>query len=111
MKRKAKYKKELPHRMYSFFLNYRDAGAPSFSKFARSVGLTLAELEDFRCHKELDRAYRECNEIRRDYLIDCALAKRFDASLVKYLLSCEYGMDEKEESDGGLTVRVEVEGE
>ena len=111
MRRKAKYKSDLPHRMYTYFITYQDPGAPSFDKFARAAGLTLAELESFKAKREFERAYRECNEIRRDYLIDNALTKRFDSSLVKFLLSSEYGMDKSvSEEDGNLTVSLEVIG-
>ena len=92
MKKKMKYSKDLPRQMYSFFTSFvtggvTKEGAPSFSKFARSIGVTLEEVEHFRRDKEFDRAYRECSEIRKDYLIDSALNKRFDPSFVKYLLT------------------------
>ena len=110
MRKRTKYDPTLPKRMYTYFSSYKDAGAPSFDKFARSVGLTLAELEELRGKKELERAYRECNEIRRDYLIDTALAKRADASVAKFLLTVEYGMGKEEEKDdaGRLEVTLEV---
>ena len=92
--------------MYKFFLEYSDsAGAPSLQKFAQSTGRTLAELESYRIHKNFDRAYRECGEIRRDYLVDRALTRRFDPSFVKFLLSeCE----DSETCDNELSVRLEV---
>jgi hypothetical protein len=91
---KQKCTKELCGKMYGFFKNYTGDGAPSFSKFARDVGLTLERLESFRKNKEFDRIYRECKEIRRDMIIDKALSKRADASFAKFLLS--------EEGGGGL---------
>ena len=110
MARKVKYDKSLASKMYAYFIGY-DApfGAPSFSKFAKSAHLTLAELESFREHKKFDEAYRECSEIRRDYLIDNALGKRFDSSFTKFILSSEFKMDEDEtESDRQLYVTLEV---
>lgn len=101
----------MPKNMYSFFISYSEsAAAPSFSKFARSVGVTLEDVERFRRNSEFDRAYRECNEIRRDYLIDSALTRRFDPSLVKFLLQAEFGMGEKEkeDTDNSLSVTLEV---
>lgn len=92
--------------MYLYFIGYAEGvGAPSFQKFARSIGATLEELESFKKRREFARAWRECTEIRRDYLIDSALSKRFDASFTKFLLSeeCEDGESET------LTVRLEVE--
>ena len=98
--RTKKYTSDMPRRMYGFFSGYAESlGAPSFSKFARSIGATLRDVHRFREHPEFNRAYEECNEIRRDYLIDHALCKRFDGSVTKFLLSAEFGMGERE--DGG----------
>ena len=102
-----KYQKDLARKMYLYFVGYSEpAGAPSFVKFARSIGVTLDELSDFRRIKRFDRAWRECLEIRRDYLIDMALTKRFDSSFAKFLLSLE-GEGETSE-DGVLAVSLEV---
>ena len=105
-----KYTSDLPRRLYGFFLGYSEAaGAPSFSKFARSIGATSAEIEGFRKHAEFERAYRECNEIRRDYLIDNALCKRFDGSFTKFLLSAEFGVGERSDTTDNsfdFTLRV-----
>ena len=103
MKQQRKYRKDLPHKLYLYFASYKESfGAPSFLKFARSVGITTADVEAFREHKEFDKAYRECTEIRRDYLIDGALCKRFDSSFTKFLLQEEVEKD----ADGGDTVNV-----
>ncbi len=107
-KRKIQYKTEYPHLLYTHFVTCEDTkGPPSFSKFARSIGATLDDIERFRKHKVFDEAYRECNEIRRDYLIDNALTRRYDPSFTKYLLSIEYP-EESTDSSEGLCVRLEV---
>ncbi len=95
--------------MYTYFHSYCDTGAPSFSKFARSIGITLDELEGLRRHKKFDEAYRECGEIRRDYLIDNALTKRHDPSFVKFLLISEFGMGENTAPDGDRVMSVTLE--
>ena len=106
---KKKYRKELPRELYTYFIGQTD-NVPSFSKFARHIGLTLEDLAAFREKPEFDKAWRDCIEIRRDYLIDAALAKRADPSFVKFLLSDE---DEKknaeENGDGVISVTVTVE--
>ena len=107
MKSKRKYAQDMPRRLYTFFTSYSDTGAPSIAKFARSIGATVADVESFRIHKEFERAYRECSEIRRDYLIDNALCRRFDSSLVKFLLGYEFGMED-EAADNTLDVKIEV---
>ncbi|MBR3681021.1 MAG: hypothetical protein IKL79_03340 [Clostridia bacterium] len=112
--KKARYTKDLPRRLYTYFLNFGGMGAPSLSKFAREAGLTLADVLCFKEQKkEFRRACEECSEIRRDYLIDSALGKKQDASMTKFILSAEYGMGEERESLGTepLTVTVEVVGE
>ena len=111
MKRKIKYESKMPRLLYTFFTSYSDSsGVPSFSKFARSIGATLRDIEGFRRHGKFDAAWRECSEIRRDYLIDSALSRRHDPSFVKFLLSAEFGMGEKEKEreDSSLTVTLEV---
>ena len=104
MKKKSIYKRDLPHKLYLFFASYTESGAPSFLKFARSIGATTEELEAFRAHKEFDRAYRECERIRRDYLIDNALTKRFDSSFTKFLLGEENADTGEEKIDFTLKV-------
>lgn len=100
-----KYQKDLAKRMYLYFAGYSDpAGVPSFGKFARSIGVTLDELSSYRKHGKFDRAWRECSEIRRDYLIDMALTKRFDSSFSKFLLSLE-----PEEGGGEKNIEVSLE--
>ena len=91
--------------MYSFFRDWSDgSGAPSVAKFAQSIGATVEELEKFREHRDFERAMRECSEIRRDYLTDLALTRRFDPSFVKFLLTeCE-----DEPRDTGIDLRLEV---
>ena len=113
MKKKVKYTSELPRQLYTFFISQTDtSGVPSFQKFARSIGATAEDVESFRKHSEFERAYRECSEIRRDYLIDSALCRKYDPSFVKFLLAYEFGMGEKEKEkeDTELTVTLEVLG-
>ena len=106
--KRAKYDPELPRKLYVFFRSYEEReGAPSYQKFAAQNGLTLTDLERFRKHPIFDEAYRAAGEIRRDYLIDHALSRRFDPSFVKYLLSEELGRDEGED-ERTLDVRVTV---
>ena len=47
-KKLAKYKKEYPLLMYRFFRSFSDSGAPSFQKFAASIGVLYEDLESFR---------------------------------------------------------------
>ena len=106
---KKKYTRDLPRRMYNFFISYSDIGAPSFTKFARSIGITTEELEKYRKRREFERAYQECSKIRRDYLIDNGLVKRFDSSLAKFILSSEYQMGEKKLTDEEKNIQVTLE--
>ena len=100
------YRKDFPHKLYIFFANYSEAGVPSFLKFARSIGVTSEDVEKWREHKEFNRAYRECAKIRRDYLIDNALAKRFDASFAKFLLTEEDGSSDSGEENLNIILKV-----
>ena len=108
-KRRAKYKSEYPRLLYTYFTCYKEAiGAPSFSKFARSIGVRMEDLDSFRKNREFDAAYRECNEIRRDYLIDNALCKKFDASFTKFILTDESLDSEKSSDDSEVKITLEV---
>ena len=103
--KKRKYTDDLPKAMYKFFLEYSDAqSAPSFGKFAQSIGRTAEDIESYRSRKKFDRAYRECSEIRRDYLIDRALTRRFDPSFVKFLLTEEGGEQTADDVEVSITV-------
>ena len=105
-RKRIKYDESLPSRLYTFFVTYQETNSvPSISKFARSIGATTEEIESFRSHKRFDEAYRECGEIRRDYLIDHALTKRYDPSFVKFLLS-EGEEDLYEDNEMTLTLEV-----
>ena len=94
--------------MYAYFLGYSEGGVPSFSKFARSIGVTLEELSAFRVRKKFDAAWRECIEIKRDYLIDLALSKRADASFAKFLYSLEFSSAEGDATANEVNVTLEV---
>ena len=107
---KKKYSKSLPREMYTYFVNAAaEYEIPSFSKFARSTGVTFETLSDYRKNKEFDRAWRDCIEIRRDYLTDCALTRRYDPSFVKFLLTLEADANDVNEEDNTLAVTVKVE--
>jgi len=107
---KKKYDRELPREMYTYFINSAaEFSIPSFSKFARSIGVTLDNLDEYRKHKEFDRAWRDCIEIRRDYLTDCALTRRYDPSFVKFLLGFEAELEDAAGEDEGFAVTVKVE--
>ena len=108
-KNHSRYTNDLPRRLYTFFLGYDGPGAPSFSKFARSIGATLSDIERFRDKGEFERAYQECSEIRRDYLIDNGLVKRFDSSFTKFLLNSEYGMGDSKAQDEDKEIKVTLE--
>ena len=108
-KNHSKYTSDLPRRLYTFFLSFDGPGVPSFSKFARSIGATLSDIERFRSKSEFERAYQECSEIRRDYLIDNGLVKRFDSSFTKFLLNSEFGMGDSKISDEDKEIKVTLE--
>ena len=104
---KPKHLTELCRKMTNYFAFYEGFGAPSFEKFAGLMSLKLSDLATLRSEPEFDRAYRECSAIRRDFLVDRALEKRFDPSFVKFLLTLE--REESEEAAATqLSLRVEV---
>ena len=55
---KAKNNADLRRRMYIYFRDYEGAGYPSISKFAKGVGLTVAELEKYYGVALFDRIHQ-----------------------------------------------------
>ena len=107
--RNGEYTSDLPRKMYTFFQNYSDVGLPSFTKFASKIGVTTSELEGFRTNEVFDKAYLECSEIRRDYLIDKGLTKQVDSSMAKFLLASEFRMGEETISDDERNIHFTLE--
>lgn len=106
--KRAKYLDSYPHDLYIFFRSFSEAGdVPSFLKFAESRGLTLADIERFRSDSRFEAAYRECEAIRLDRLIDGALTRRFDPSFAKFLIGYEFG--ERLSSSEDIAIKFEVE--
>lgn len=94
--------------MVAYFAS-EEEDLPSFVRFARKQGMTLAELESLKRRTAFAAAWRECEEILCDRIIYGAMHKRFDASFAKYLLSTKFGFSEKadpQEEDFTLRIRV-----
>ena len=88
---------QLKRALIDYFANYSGTdGAPSIVKFRKCHGLSYADFERLKSKRGFRDVLKECSEFRRDYLIDCGLTKRFDASFVKFVLQIE---DESGESD------------
>ncbi len=110
LKKRKKYSADLPRELYTFFIASSERGEiPSITKFARHKGFLTEELLKFRKHREFDKAFKEVSEIRRDYLTDSALTKRFDPSFVKFLLGAEFGIGEDENNDSDISVTITVD--
>ncbi len=85
---------------------------PSFVRFAHRIGTDMQTLRAKRKKsRALDAAFRECEELLADRIVDGALHKRFDASFAKFLLSEHLGFLEKEmteETEEGFALTVTV---
>ncbi len=100
--------KDLTEKMLHYF---RTAGCaespykesiPSFVRFAYHAGTDMQTLRAKRKKsKAFDGAWRECEEILSDRIIDGALHKRLDASFSKFLLSARFGYSDKGEEKEG----------
>ncbi|MBQ4325051.1 MAG: hypothetical protein IJC29_04570 [Clostridia bacterium] len=92
-------------------LHYFEDGTgafPTFAEFARSVGVTVAELHRWRKEQpSFAAAWEECRERQKSHLIRGALTKQYDPSTCKYLLSELFGLGE-ESRDESFSVTVEV---
>ncbi len=109
MKRKQKKENEIGKRLREYFLSSaEEPSPPSFSKFARNLGMTLSELSLLRENPEFDRIWLDCIEIRRDYLIDKALTRSCDPSFVKFILTGEAGTEDGDTEDREFNVTITV---
>lgn len=98
---------EIRRAMLDYFATYNgEDGIPSFSKFRRRASISLVEFERLKRKRSFREALDECSEFRRDYLIDCGLTKRFDASFVKFLLQSE--LECSDDGEDALAVSFEV---
>ena len=98
-------------RMIRYFRGCAAGGElPTFSGAAEMLGVDTAAIGE---RKNRDpafaRAVAECRAILSDHLIRQGLVKRYDASLVKYLLPL-FGLGENDGEEGAdeLSVRIEV---
>ena len=82
---------------------------PTFSGAAGMLGVDAETLDEWKkSDPTFSRAWRECLSVLSDHLIRMGLTKRYDASLVKYLLAL-YGVgDEGESEPDELSVKIEV---
>lgn len=106
--RTMEYDPSLERQMLSYFGGHDDSEYPTFSHFARCVGLPLAQLESWRQEIPAFRAvWEECRARQKAKLICGGLTKTFDPSFAKFLLCHEFGFGE-ENTEAELTVTVEV---
>ena len=82
---------------------------PTFSGAAELLGVGVTTLGEWR---EKDaafaRAYSECKAVLADHLLRQGLLKRYDASLVKFLLPILGVGSDGEEGIDELSVKIEV---
>ncbi len=94
--------------MLIYFQDTLPPDFPTFTSFASHIGVTREELEARRgVDPAFEKAWRACREIQKARLIEGGLAKRYDASFTKFLLSEMFGFAEEKGPDT-LTVTVEV---
>lgn len=102
--------KEIRRALIDYFANYSGQdGAPSLAKFRRGHGISYSDFEKLKRRRDFRDALKECSEFRRDYLIDCGLTKRFDASFVKFLLQLEDNIGENEDNVPHISFEVSDE--
>lgn len=102
------YDPSLERQMLSYFGGQDDSEYPTFSTFARRVGLPLAQLELWKREVPAFAAvWEECRARQKARLITGGLTKSFDPSFAKFLLCHEFGFGE-ENTEGDITVTVEV---
>jgi hypothetical protein len=95
-------KTKIKRALLDYFKNFDgEGGAPSIAKFCKRYGISISKIRALSSSEDFCEVLCECSEFRRDYLIDCGLTKRFDASFVKFLLQFE---SETENTDDSVPV-------
>ena len=102
---------DAPGRLIRYFRECAAGGElPTFSGAAELLGVDVATFAEWKaCVPAFARAHGECRAILSDHLVRQGLLKRYDASLVKFLLPL-YGVGD-DEGDGipnELSVVIEV---
>ena len=68
-------------------------GAPSFVSFADSIGVSISQIEKWRCeHADFEKACEDAVEVLRQLLMDAALSGSVNVSAAKFILSSDFGM-------------------
>ncbi len=101
------YSQCFERQMLIYFKDTQAPDFPTFSSFANHIGVTVKTLEAWRDSQPAFRdVWEECREIQRDRLIEGGLARRYDASFAKYILTEMFGFEER--GNNTFTVTVEV---
>ena len=106
----AKRPADAPERLVRYFRECAAGGElPTFSGAAELLGVDVATVGEWKTRDPIfARALAECRAILADHLLRQGLQKRYDASLVKFLLpSFGVGTDGDEGPDE-LSVKIEV---
>ncbi len=102
------YSQCFERQMLIYFRDMVAPDFPTFASFAQHIGVTVKTLCEWRdTHAAFADVWEECREIQRARLIEGGLAKRYDVSFAKYILTEMFGFGE-ETGDKTFTVTVEV---
>ena len=119
---KSLYKDQYAEDVVAFFekcLNDRTKAGivknvPSYVAFARSIGVTVRTIENWRkSKKKFAAACDECDALLKETVIGDCLGFKMHASFGKFLLSSRYGMKEEvkvtHEGDGVIELSPEMQ--
>jgi hypothetical protein len=122
----TKYDDKFITYLYEYFYGgYEDIGKcfPTVGGFIywlktkRKISISYATIDNWKSGnvefaRGFSEAFKECEEYRRDILMNGGLSRRFDASFSRFLASSMYDMREKTESkqeiDGGIGLNVNI---
>ena len=114
---KSQYKEEYAKGVIEFFekhLNNRTKAGmvkkiPSYVAFARSIGVTVRTIENWRkSKKKFAAACDECDALLKETVIGDCLGFKMHASFGKFLLSSRYGMKEQVEVTQGADSMTDI---
>ena len=122
----TKYSEKFIEYLYEYFYGgYEEIGKcfPTVGGFIywlktkRKISISYATIDNWKSGRVefalgFSEAFKECEEYRRDILMNGGLSRKFDASFSRFLASSLYDMREKTESkqevEGGIGLNVKI---
>ena len=104
------YKFGYERQMLTYFETAQAPEYPTFSEFAVRLGTVPEDIERWKeRHPAFRAAYDACRARQEALLVSGALAKKYDPTFAKFLLTTKFGYGEETDTGGEFSVNIRVE--